>query len=36
MNFPAKIDTKEFVKFTDGLYIIGYSEDAFYATIDFK
>ena len=36
--FPHKtpIDVSDFVKFTDGLYIIGFSKRAFYATYNFK
>jgi len=38
MQFPhaTPINVTDFVKFTDGLYIIGFSEKSFFATMDFK
>lgn len=35
-SFPEKIAATDMVKFSDGLYIVGYAKDSIYATMDFE
>jgi len=35
-NFPEKMSATDMVKFSSGLYVVGYAKDYIYATMDFK